>query len=137
MEEMCAQAHTHGTCKSSLRILIWGGRDFRRSIAVGAARADSSAHDHDSVISRSETSLASYTRLLAGEQTEWCGCPNVMMGHMSVCLDHTAHSDDGFVVHGGGLASLTKFITEIDTTALEFGKPVINSRAGASSPRAV
>ncbi|GBP15670.1 hypothetical protein EVAR_5362_1 [Eumeta japonica] len=50
-----------------------------------------------------------------------------MVGHMPVCFDRTAHSIDVFVVHGGGRATTTKFISEINfTTALEFCKLVIS-----------
>ncbi|GBP78640.1 hypothetical protein EVAR_98567_1 [Eumeta japonica] len=81
------------------------------------------------------------------------GCPNLMrLGHpydrhslptylpiylptyqacdlyMPGCVVHTALSIDVFVVHGGGRATITKFVTEIDTTALEFCKPVITIR---------
>ncbi|GBP57402.1 hypothetical protein EVAR_51249_1 [Eumeta japonica] len=51
-----------------------------------------------------------------------------MVGHVPVCFDHTAHSIDVFVIHSGGRTTVTKFVTEIDTTMLEFCKPVINSR---------
>ncbi|GBP39012.1 hypothetical protein EVAR_89234_1 [Eumeta japonica] len=47
---------------------------------------------------------------------------------MPVCFNCTAHSIDVFVVHSGGQATITKFVTEIDTTALEFCKLVIRSR---------
>ncbi|GBP82199.1 hypothetical protein EVAR_62722_1 [Eumeta japonica] len=57
---------------------------------------------------------------------------------MPVYFDHMAHSIDGFVVHSSGWATITKFVTEIDMTALEFSKPVINSRLhGVLSPKVV
>ncbi|GBP68213.1 hypothetical protein EVAR_50358_1 [Eumeta japonica] len=57
------------------------------------------------------------------EALRWCAT-----GHKPVYFDHTAHSINVFVVHGGGRATITKLVTKIDTTALEFGQPVINSR---------
>ncbi|GBP34593.1 Long-chain-fatty-acid--CoA ligase 4 [Eumeta japonica] len=51
-----------------------------------------------------------------------------MVGHVPVCFDRTAHSIDVFVGHSGGRATITKFVTEINTTAPEFSKLVINSR---------
>ncbi|GBP55889.1 hypothetical protein EVAR_43679_1 [Eumeta japonica] len=56
------------------------------------------------------------------------GCPNLMVGHMSVCFDNTTQSIDDFDVHSEGRVTITKFITEIDTTGLELCKLVINSR---------
>ncbi|GBP71830.1 hypothetical protein EVAR_80161_1 [Eumeta japonica] len=56
------------------------------------------------------------------------GCSNLMVGYMPVSFGHRAHSIDVFVIHSGGRATITKFFTEIDTTAFEFCKPVINSR---------
>ncbi|GBP66413.1 hypothetical protein EVAR_88747_1 [Eumeta japonica] len=47
-------------------------------------------------------------------------------GHVPVCFDHTVHSINLFVVHNRR-GTFTKFDTEIDTTALEFCKPAINS----------
>ncbi|GBP49584.1 hypothetical protein EVAR_97881_1 [Eumeta japonica] len=54
--------------------------------------------------------------------------PDLMVSHMPVCFDHTAHSMDVFVVHSGGRTITTKFVTEGDTTVLEFCEPIINSR---------
>ncbi|GBP77701.1 Snake venom metalloprotease inhibitor 02D01 [Eumeta japonica] len=45
-----------------------------------------------------------------------------------ISLEHTEYSIDIFVVHGGGRANITKFVNEIDTTALEFCESVINNR---------
>ncbi|GBP31695.1 hypothetical protein EVAR_4930_1 [Eumeta japonica] len=56
------------------------------------------------------------------------GCPNLMVDHIPVCFDHTEHSTDVFVVHISERATIIKFITEIDTTALGFCKPVRSSR---------
>ncbi|GBP96965.1 Facilitated trehalose transporter Tret1, partial [Eumeta japonica] len=50
-----------------------------------------------------------------------------MVDYMPVYFDHTAHSIDIFVVHSGGLAIIAKYVTEFDTTALEFYKSIINS----------
>ncbi|GBP13699.1 hypothetical protein EVAR_7938_1 [Eumeta japonica] len=47
---------------------------------------------------------------------------------MRVCFDHTAHSTDVFVVYSIGQEIITKFVNEIDTTALEFCKSVVSSR---------
>ncbi|GBP74906.1 hypothetical protein EVAR_36091_1 [Eumeta japonica] len=53
-------------------------------------------------------------------------------------FDHSAHSIDVSVVVGGGRATTTTSVTEIDTTALEFYQPVINSRfRDTPSPKAV
>ncbi|GBP26504.1 hypothetical protein EVAR_86006_1 [Eumeta japonica] len=49
---------------------------------------------------------------------------------MLICFDHTARSIDVIVVHYSDRATITKFVTEIDTAAFEFLKPVINSRLG-------
>ncbi|GBP72950.1 hypothetical protein EVAR_41167_1 [Eumeta japonica] len=38
-----------------------------------------------------------------------------------------AHGVDVFVVHSGALATITTFVTEIETTTFEFYKPVISS----------
>ncbi|GBP35285.1 hypothetical protein EVAR_19506_1 [Eumeta japonica] len=51
-----------------------------------------------------------------------------MVGHVPVCFNHTAHGIDVFAVRSGGWVTITKFVTEIDTTALKFCKPVINNR---------
>ncbi|GBP22405.1 hypothetical protein EVAR_11921_1 [Eumeta japonica] len=56
------------------------------------------------------------------------GCPNLMVCHIPVCFDHTAHGIDVFVVHSGERATITKLVTEYDSTAVKFCKPVINSR---------
>ncbi|GBP37426.1 hypothetical protein EVAR_16331_1 [Eumeta japonica] len=48
-----------------------------------------------------------------------------MLDHVPVRFDHTMHSIDIFLGHSGERVTLTKFFTEIDTTALEFYKSVI------------
>ncbi|GBP63168.1 hypothetical protein EVAR_59727_1 [Eumeta japonica] len=54
------------------------------------------------------------------------GKPESYLGHMPVCFDHTAHSIDVFVVHSSGSATVTKFVTETDTTVFEFCKLLLD-----------
>ncbi|GBP02606.1 hypothetical protein EVAR_98565_1 [Eumeta japonica] len=64
--------------------------------------------------------------------------PTYLPIYLFTCLRHVTPYMPGcrsygaqhrcFVVHGGGRATITKFVTEIDTTALEFCKPVITIR---------
>ncbi|GBP05677.1 hypothetical protein EVAR_5023_1 [Eumeta japonica] len=60
-----------------------------------------------------------------------------MADHMSACFDHTGHSIDVFVVHSGGRATTSKFVTDIDTPAFEFYKRGRVISYGASSPKTV
>ncbi|GBP70532.1 hypothetical protein EVAR_47915_1 [Eumeta japonica] len=46
---------------------------------------------------------------------------------MPVCFDLTAHCIDTFVVNSGGRVTIMKFVLGINTSVLEFRKPVINS----------
>ncbi|GBP46155.1 hypothetical protein EVAR_24562_1 [Eumeta japonica] len=47
---------------------------------------------------------------------------------MLVSFNHTVDFIDVFMIHSGKRATITKFVTEIETTALEFYKPITNSR---------
>ncbi|GBP67444.1 hypothetical protein EVAR_49338_1 [Eumeta japonica] len=122
---------------------VFGNRfDYKSSLKFARVYARENALRLLARVLRVDARSSARASIRAGAHLDACACAsagshacvrvderaNVHVGHMPVCFDHTTRSDDGFVLHIGGQATIMKFVTEIATTALEFCKPFINSR---------